>query len=214
MYEIRGITFYESEVRDLAIAWVALGVAFTFFLTPTGFVPEALAGVLDFETMLQTFLLSMLTVGTGFLLHELAHKVVAVEFGQIAAFRADFGMLGIAIASGLAGFLVAAPGAVYHRGRLSLRENGLISVAGPATNLGLAVVFFLPFLVTGGLLQQICHWGVVVNLFLATFNMIPFGALDGKTVREWDGTVFGAVLAVAAGSMVGFMFLFGFPSPL
>jgi len=214
MYEINGVTFYEDEVRDLAIAWIALGVAFTFFLTPMGFIPEALAGVLDAGTMGKTFLLSMLTVGTGFLLHELAHKVVAVRFGQIAAFKADYGMLGIAVASGLAGFLVAAPGAVYHRGRISARENGLISVAGPVTNLGLAGVFALPFLVSDGLVGQIGHWGIVVNLFLATFNMVPFGALDGKTVNEWDSTVFGAVFGVSAVLMVGFTLTVGFPASL
>jgi len=213
MYKIRGITFYPDEVRDLAIAWVALGLAFTFFLLPQGFIPEFIAGVLDMEMVGTTFLMSMLTVGTAFLLHELAHKIVAVRFGQIAAFRADYGMLGLAVASGLAGFLIAAPGAVIHRGRISLRENGLISVAGPVTNFVLATGFFLAFLVTEGLLQQIVHWGVVVNLFLGVFNMIPFGALDGKTVKKWDETVFTAVIGVGILAGAGFMLTFGFPSP-
>ncbi len=43
--------------------------------------------------------LSFVTVGVAFLLHELAHKVVAIEYGQLAEFRADYQMLFLAIMS-------------------------------------------------------------------------------------------------------------------
>lgn len=208
MFEVSEITFYREEVRDLAIAWLALGVAFTFFLTPTGFVQDMIAGVLDYGEFGRTFVLSMITVGTGFLLHELAHKVVAVRFGQVAAFRADYGMLAFAVAAGLAGILFAAPGAVYHRGVISLRENGLISVAGPITNLVLAAIFFVPFLLTTGFVAEVARMGVIVNLFLAAFNMVPFGPLDGNTVKEWHTGVFAVVLGIAALSLLGFFALF------
>ncbi len=205
MLRVNEITFYREELRDLAIAWVALGLAFAFFLTPTGFIQEMLDGTHDMGAFGQTFVLSMLTVGTGFLLHELAHKIVAIRFGQIAAFRADYGMLGIAVASGLAGFLIAAPGAVYHRGHITVRQNGLVSVAGPVTNLILAALFFIPFLFVGGFLKEIAQMGVLVNLFLAAFNMIPFGPLDGKTVKQWDTGVFVVVLGVSVVSLAGFL---------
>ncbi|MFW5974059.1 MAG: metalloprotease [Natrialbaceae archaeon] len=205
MYRIGTVTFYREELRDLAIAWLALGVAFAFLLEPAS-IQQMLAGAGTFG---RTFLLSMLTVGVGFLLHELAHKVVAVRFGQIAAFKADYGMLALAIASGLAGFFFAAPGAVYHRGRITLRQNGLVSVAGPVTNLVLAAVFVLPFLLFGGFVGQIAQMGVLVNLFLAAFNMLPFGPLDGKTVRAWDTGVFALVFSVAVVSLLGFVLFFG-----
>jgi Zn-dependent protease len=205
MFRIGGITFYREELRDLGIAWLALGLAFAFLLEPAS-IQQMLAGAGSFG---RTLLLSMLTVGVGFLLHELAHKVVAVRFGQIAAFKADYGMLAIAIASGLVGFFFAAPGAVYHRGRITLRENGLVSVAGPVTNLVLASAFVLPFLLFGGFVGQIAQMGVLVNLFLAAFNMIPFGPLDGKTVRAWDDGVFALVFSVAVVSLLGFVLFFG-----
>lgn len=205
MFRINGITFYREELRDLGIAWLALGIAFAFLLEPAS-IQQMLAGAGTFG---RTFLLSMLTVGVGFLLHELAHKVVAIRFGQVAAFKADYGMLAIAIASGLAGFFFAAPGAVYHRGRITLRQNGLVSVAGPVTNLVLASVFVLPFLLFGGFVGQIAQMGVLVNLFLAAFNMIPFGPLDGKTVRAWDTGVFALVFSVAVVSLLGFVLFFG-----
>jgi len=141
MYTVGGIEFDRRELRDLVAAWAALAVAFTFFLAPQEFLE---LGPADLNDLVALFVVSVFTVGAAFLLHELAHKVVAVRFGQVAAFRADYGMLGVAIASGLAGFLFAAPGAVYHRGRITDRQNGLVAVAGPVTNLAIAAVF-LPF---------------------------------------------------------------------
>lgn len=209
MYRYTNITFYREELQDLAIAWIALGIAFTFFLTPTGFLQDIIAGVQDMSALGRTFILSMLTVGAGFLLHELAHKIVAVRFGQVAAFRADYGMLALAIASGLAGFLFAAPGAVYHRGRITIRQNGLVAVAGPVTNLVLAVLFFIPFLLAGGFVAEIARMGVLVNLFLAAFNMIPFGPLDGNTVKKWDTGVFGLVFGISIVTLVWFLMSYG-----
>jgi Zn-dependent protease len=205
MYEVGGITFDRTELRDLALAWVALSVAFTLFLQPIpfaqGITPSFVAGLAPL------FLTSLVTVGTGFLLHELAHKVVAIHFGQIAAFRADYSMLGLAVASGLAGFLVAAPGAVYHRGRITKRENGLVAVAGPVTNLVLATVFLAGFLLTGGFLAQLSRMGVLINVFLGAFNMLPIGPLDGRTVLDWNGPVFGAVLFSSVAFGVAFLLL-------
>ncbi|MFB6253145.1 MAG: metalloprotease, partial [Halobacteriaceae archaeon] len=126
--------FSTREIFDLGIAWLALGLAFTFF-----FLRRPL--VFSLELIIPVFIITLITVGTGFLLHELAHKVTAIHFNQIAEFRADYGMLFFAVVGGLAGFIFAAPGAVHHRGYLSDREHGLIALAGPVTNLLLAVVF-------------------------------------------------------------------------
>lgn len=180
--------FSGRELRDLAVAWVALGVAFTFFFGGG-------IGVLQRGQFTELLVLSLLTAGVGFLLHEVAHKVVAVRFGQLAEFRADYGMLLLAIASGLAGFLFAAPGAVHHRGRITKREHGLIALAGPVTNLLLAAVF-LPI---GFVLPRIGSLGLAINLLLAGFNMLPFGPLDGRTVLSWSKLVFALVFVPSAG---------------
>lgn len=180
--------FSGRELRDLSVAWVALGVAFTFFFGGG-------IGVLQRGQFTELLVLSLLTAGVGFLLHEVAHKVVAVRFGQLAEFRADYGMLLLAIASGLAGFLFAAPGAVHHRGRITKREHGLIALAGPVTNLLLAAVF-LPI---GFVLPRIGSLGLAINLLLAGFNMLPFGPLDGRTVLSWSKLVFALVFVPSAG---------------
>ncbi len=94
----------------------------------------------------------------------------------------------------LVGFIFAAPGAVYHRGVLTEREHGLIALAGPVTNL-LLLVAFAPVLVVGVLvgsdvIQLVGSRGLIINAFLAAFNMLPLGSLDGKTVQSWSTPVF------------------------
>ncbi len=120
-------------------------------------------------------------------------------------------MLFLAVAGALAGFLFAAPDAVYHRGRATLRENGLIALAGPLTNVALGIAFFPLELLLGGALGSVAALGVRINSLLAGFNMIPFGPLDGNTVKKWSlGAFVGFGLpcfALAAWALFGFSFV-------
>jgi len=199
------IRFSGKEIRDLAVAWLALGVAFAILLSGGRRLltqPDTLVTILP---------MTMVTAGLGFLLHELAHKVVAIKFGQVAEFRADYNMLFLAVMGALAGFLFAAPGAVYHRGQATLRENGLIALAGPLTNVALGVVFLpVAFLDSGGLVGTIADFGLYINFLLAGFNMIPFGPLDGNTVKKWSIPAFLGFgipcFALAAWALFGFSF--------
>lgn len=204
---IAGLYFSGTELRDLLVAWLALGVAFMFFFVggSAGIGRIAAAGVIP------PLAVALSTAGIAFLLHELAHKVVAVWFGQIASFRADYGMLALCIIAAFAGFLFAAPGAVYHRGRITLRQRGLVSVAGPLTNVALVVVF-LPLVFLPGFFGQVGRVGVLVNAFLAAFNMIPFGPLDGKTVLTWSRPVFAVVFVGSALLAAGAFLIVGFPA--
>lgn len=188
-----------TETRDLLIAWVALGVAFTFFYEGPSVVSTPRTAVVPFAVVLAT-------VGAGFLLHELAHKIVAVHYDQVAAFRADYGMLFLAVMGGLAGFIFAAPGAVHHRGQLTAAEHGHIAVAGPLMNLGLAVVF-VPVWLTG-VAPPLGARGVGINLLLAGFNMLPIGGLDGRTVWRWHRLVY-LLVALPAGGLAVLALLAG-----
>jgi Zn-dependent protease len=200
------VTFSSRELRDLGVAWLALGVAFTFFLERS-LAFALLRGQFPVGEAVTTLALSMATVGVGFLLHELAHKVVAIRFDQVAEFHADYGMLALAIGAGIAGFLFAAPGAVYHRGRITKRENGLIAVAGPLTNVALAGLFAPLLLVPG--LERVGTLGVTINLLLGAFNMLPFGPLDGRKVLSWSKVAFGATFLLCAGLGAAALFTIG-----
>ncbi|MDY7081883.1 MAG: metalloprotease [Halobacteria archaeon] len=194
-----GFKTSKKEVKQLAIAWLALTLAVTFLFTDpvrTSISPGA------FTTF---FVVSFVTAGAGFLLHELAHKVVAQRYGHWAEFRADYEMLVIAVVSGIVGFLFAAPGAVRISSRsgrgITARESGIISVAGPVTNLALFVVFFVLALVVAPLnveiLNNVARLGTFINAFLAAFNMLPFGPLDGRKVKRWNLGVFALTFVVS-----------------
>ena len=189
------------EARDLLAAWLALGLAFTFFYAHVS--ATTIGAFLASPGFPVALGVSLATAGVGFLLHELGHRVVAVRFGQQAAFRADYGLLALAVLGGLAGFLFAAPGAVVHRGRLTRRQNGLIALAGPVTNLTLAAVF-APFAFLG---VDIAVRGLTINLLLAGFNMLPVGPLDGNSVRAWSATVYAAV-AVPSVALAAYVLLY------
>jgi len=204
------LTFSTRELQDLAVAWITLGVAFAIFFAGGG--SRALSTLVD-DGLVLPLVVSLVTAGLGFLLHELAHKVVAVRFDQVAEFRADYGMLFLAVMSALVGFLFAAPGAVHHRGRITEREHGLIALAGPVTN-GLLALVFAPVYVAGllagsPLLSLIGGRGVAINLFLAAFNLVPFGALDGRTVLDWSTAVFVLTFVPAAILAVFVVFVLG-----
>lgn len=175
----------KKELTDLLEAWILISLAFGILLS---------RGRLFSMQMIESFLLSALTVGLGFLLHELAHKIVAQRYGCFAEFRASIKMLVIAVAMSFFGFLIAAPGAVMIHGQVSKRQNGKISVAGPIVNLALALIF-LPIYFLGdiagiGIIAKLGSYGVWINSFLALFNMLPFFILDGKKVLAWNKKVY------------------------
>jgi Zn-dependent protease len=186
------MNFEGRELADLAAAWVALGVAFALFFDRPALPPGP-----EFAWPLAV---NLATVGAGFLCHELAHKLVATRFGRTPTFSADYGMLFLAVAGGLAGFIFAAPGAVYYRGGTD-RQHGIIALAGPVTNLLLAALF-LPVAVVAPVLAR----GVAVNLLLAAFNMLPFGPLDGRSVWSWSRPAY-LVVALPSGLFTVLLFL-------
>ena len=202
------------EEADLFIAWMAIAVSFTIInITPYGLMGgfNAISPV----TALIYFGIALLTVGIGFILHEMAHKFVAIRFGYWAEFVKDNTMLLIAvIMAALVGFVFAAPGAtvIYSRdGRpLTKREDGIISASGPIVNLLLcglfAVLFFLAGgkagLVAGSLLAMLGIAGVQINAMLAAFNLLPVSVLDGRKVFAWNAVIFFILIIAAFGTLV------------
>jgi Zn-dependent protease len=164
--------------------------------------------------------ISGIVCGLGFVLHELAHRIVARRYGAEAHFIANNAWLLISIVVAFAGFFIAAPGAVWHRGYLTERQGGLIALAGPATNLVFALLFLLalPVLALAGLTASetafaginvynlffiLCLIGYKLNAFIGLFNMIPAGPFDGAKVLAWSPLYFG--ITVAAGIVLTFV---------
>ncbi len=184
---IGSISTSEHELRDIAKAWVLVSVAFAILLKNS------------IGSFSLSFLMAFLTVGVGFLLHELAHKLVAQHYGCFAEFRAFDFYLWMAVLMSFFGFVFAAPGAVFITGPVGLRRNGMISAAGPITNIILALVFFaIWFLGAEGWGAQVAYYGFYINSWLALFNMLPFWNFDGAKIWPWNKLVYIAVAGIAA----------------
>ncbi|MHB1261815.1 MAG: M50 family metallopeptidase [Thermoplasmatota archaeon] len=204
------IVFSRTELLHLSVAAVALTFGFSLIYADRSAAFGGYMPVLTWDLLLIAFV----GVGTGFVLHELAHKVLAQRYGHWAEFRAQFMGLGLTILIAAATrLLLAAPGAVLIQGRVTPRENGLISLAGPATN------FLVAGLAIGGYwigLNSSPTWGVDVDDFmpslligvaringvLALFNLVPLGPLDGRKVLRWNPVAYGFALALAIVLMV------------
>lgn len=185
------------ERRDLLIAWLAISIAFTLaFMWGRGVEVELAVFVLY-------FVLSLLTVGVAFVLHELAHKFAAMRYGYWAEFQKDNQMLLVAVVmAALVGIVFAAPGATYIYGNATRVENGRISAAGPITNLLLCIPFAILMLFGGGLIGIVGLVGLRVNAMIATFNMLPISVLDGRKVLAWNPAAFAALMAASAGVLI------------
>jgi Zn-dependent protease len=188
-----------QEAFDIIVSVLAIALVFTFYDQGLAIAPS---------TFVFYMAAAVVTLGSGFVLHELAHKYFAIRYGARARFVAW--PVGLALALvlvivpqlifGWSVFLIA-PGAVYIYAMrpISIKENGIISLAGPVTNILLSLAF-LAALVTFQLplaLSQVLAVGFRVNAGLALFNLIPFFPLDGSKVIAWDWKVWLAAVVAS-----------------
>jgi Zn-dependent protease len=188
------------ECLDLFIAWLGITIAFTLAIVLSSF-----NGKIDPLFFLYIFGISCLTVGIGFVLHEMAHKFTAMKYGYYAEFRKDNVMLLMSVVlAALVHIVFAAPGAtVIYGGNLSKEQNGKISAAGPATNLVLCIPFGIMILMTpyisgiGPVIGFVGMMGLQINAMIAAFNLLPISVLDGKKVLEWNPAIFITMIVVS-----------------
>lgn len=182
------LTLSPIEKRDLIKAWAIISLAFAIAF-----------GGLSFDAKFAaTFAVAAITVGIGFLVHEMSHRVLARKYGCWAEFRANNQMLFLAILFSFFGFIFAAPGAVMIHGHITREQNGKISAAGPASNLVIALIFlFIMHLALNPIINMIAMYGMLINSWLALFNLIPFGFFDGLKVMRWNKLVWGALMLLS-----------------
>ena len=171
--------FSLKELGHLSIAAaLVVGVGLSFF----GFEEIYQVGPLILATTI-----TVLTI--SFLLHEIAHKLVAQRRGLWAEFRLT--ILGAALTllsifSPL--FKIISPGAVMVSGAADVDSMGKVSIAGPAVNIVLSgaslslAVFFVQDSAVFSLLMVAAN----LNVWIALFNLIPFGMLDGLKIFSWN----------------------------
>ena len=178
-------TFSKEEIRDIIISVVAISFIFAY-------------------PRFGVFLLySFAIVIVAFLFHELAHKFVARKFSCQAFYK--MWPMGILMGTLLmfVGVKFVAPGAVvinpyrfgrwgYKKKNITFVEIGKIAAAGPAVNLLFAGVFYL----LGG---EIFSFMSFINGWLAFFNLLPVGPLDGKKVFGWKPWLWLVMIITAVG---------------
>jgi len=189
-----------KELRDIAISAIALAFIFVY------------QGFDDIAATAALLPIGLILVSTSFVLHELGHRALARKYD----FHAEYRMWprGIAFALLLAlatngSFAFAAPGAVVIMPRadlwgrfrqMSMKTYGIISAVGPMVNIVLCGVFL-----ASALFFQVPVFmlGASINAWLAIFNLLPFGPLDGTKVFMWDKRIWIALIAVAVALFAG-----------
>ena len=201
------------EILEFGVSVVWLAIAFGIYFG---------GGIKAFSTLHTLgidILESLFVVFFAFVLHELAHRIAARRYGFQAVYHVWIPGLILAMGAALLGWLFAAPGDVYIPIGQNTAENrakmGKSALAGPVVNMVLTVIFTVLFLVlssfaeivksgTGNIPVQIptyvtdtASMGIVINVWLAVFNLIPWGNFDGQKVFRWNKKVWGIFFAAA-----------------
>ena len=180
--EMAHLTAGALIVMGVGLAWNSIGLEWIYeiFLDPLGtFVSAAIF----------TFI---------FLSHELAHKAVAKQYGLWAEFRINILSAAFTIMTLLLPLIkIVSPGAVNIAGIADKKTVGITALAGPLTSIGLTGVFLsFIFLVPGGSNDLLMN-SASLAAWIAVFNLIPLGILDGAKVFWWNKSTWAIGFAIA-----------------
>jgi Zn-dependent protease len=186
---VRGrIYFSPKELRHLALGTLlVIGISLSF-------------GFGSFGEENWAFLFSALAavITLSFFTHELAHKFTAQRRGLWAEFRLTVWGAVLTSVSIFLPFKIISPGAVMISGPASMDEIGKISIAGPVTNIVLSAAFFGPTLLqSSDFISSIFRIGAFFNAYIALFNLLPLGILDGFKIFRWNKVVWAFAFTVS-----------------
>ncbi len=175
------------EVIYLILLTIAVGYIFSGFIRipkRREYYGEHSPGLFNWENIK----FAAIVAAPAIILHEFAHKFVALGFGLSASFQILwFGLLlGVVLRLINSPFLILAPAFVSIPALTSPAQGAWIAAAGPLMNL--CLFFASSYLLRRKNLKKKEFIGLVIskklNLLLFIFNMIPFPPLDGYRVLE------------------------------
>ncbi|MBU2634027.1 MAG: M50 family metallopeptidase [Nanoarchaeota archaeon] len=165
-----------SEIISLTIVTLVIGYIFSGYIKPRIYGKSISVKDIKFAIIISA---------PAIILHELAHKFVAMGFGLTAKFYMwTFGLvLGLILRFFHSPFIILAPGYVGLSGGTP-GQLAIIAFAGPLVNL---ILFFASFLLLKkrGLKRKhimALHLTKIINMWLFIFNMLPIPPLDGSKV--------------------------------
>jgi len=180
--------FSSTEIKHLTIsALLVMGVGLSVFRVGYWYTNPVILVVLA------------LVFASVFLLHEIAHKLVAQHYGLWAEFRLFLIGALLTLFSVVSPIKFVAPGAVMIAGSASKDIVGKTSVAGPLTNITLSLVSLtVAFLLPVQSVQYVAMLSAAFNSWIALFNLIPVAMLDGLKVFKWNKIIWGEAFALSA----------------
>ncbi len=160
---------------------------------------------IEISQKLISFILFLPMFFISITIHEFAHAYSASKLGDDTAKRegrltfnpikhADIiGTIIMPLASFASGFALigwAKPVPINRKNfKNKLRDDAIVSFAGPLSNFILAIIFFIGFLIVFDMnfqyqqyLVNIFWYGVFFNIFLFAFNLLPVPPLDGSHI--------------------------------
>lgn len=170
------------EIFDLVLMTAVVGYIFMgYFKKPV----EVYSPVPRFGFDWESFRFACLITAPAIVLHELAHKFVALALGLSATFHASYNWLGIGLLLRFfSSIIFFVPGYVSISPGTPL-ELVLTAAAGPLANLLLFLAASLVLVHKKGLgylAFALLTLTKKINLFLFILNMIPIGFFDGAKV--------------------------------
>ncbi|MCS7115465.1 MAG: AN1-type zinc finger domain-containing protein [Nitrososphaerota archaeon] len=182
----RKLYFSVKEIKHVIVAaLLVLIVGLSLGISPRA------ANVRNSFTLLTFALVLMIS----FFVHEFAHKFASQREGLWAEFRLmPIGMILTAISIISPLFKIIWPGAVFIFGFADKRKIGKISIAGPTTNITLSAALIILWLVIP---NPLLLYGAAFNAWIALFNLIPIGVLDGFKVFLWNKTLWAATFTLS-----------------
>ena len=204
------VYFSHKELKHIIVAAaLVIGIGFSIGLYAMFF--PSFAGFSFTWTWAMMAVFAVIMVAS-FLTHEIGHKIMAQRKGLWAEFRLTTWGAVITFASIFLPFRFIAPGAMMIGGTLQKNDDLVeISVAGPVTNLiysgvFLGLAFALPLPLDWGFMLLFAAY---INAFMAVFNLIPFGVLDGYKIFSFNKKVWAATF-IPALILTVFLFVFYF----
>ena len=172
--------FSSEELRDIFVSIVILSIAFLILYRNNTIMTCLEYHLGETGRWAGLFAICLVLVVFSFLLHEFGHKFVAQKYGMWSEFR------------------------LYPMG---IEKNGRISMAGPIVNIvlaaiGIAAVMTMndsPYFLDDPMFLVILVFVMLASLnsFLALFNLIPIGPLDGGKILMWNKGIWIAMFAIA-----------------
>jgi Zn-dependent protease len=191
------VHFSQKEVEHLTIAAllvIAVGIS------------SILYGVIPFQVSLTMSIVAFTGIlMISFFVHEIAHKIAAQRRGLWSEFRLTLWGSFMTLIFAFLPIKFISPGAVMIAGAAERKEIGEISIAGPIINVILSILF-LGTAFASGPLYPIFLFGGFFNAYIAAFNLIPFGILDGHKIFNWSRIIWGLAFATSVAlTVVGYI---------